>query len=154
MVPPPHNDAPVPLALRLLLAGTSAVTAQLACQPIETVKVRLQLFDSMDAASPYRGYSSFTGGARLLVQSEGVAGLWKGMLPSALREMSYSSLRYGLFVPTLTAIQGLEGGGGDGPPPPAAMWQRFLAGGIAGGVGAAVANPADLLKARMQVELS
>jgi solute carrier family 25 protein 14/30 len=32
------------------------------------------------------------------------------------------------------------------------MWKRFLAGGLSGGIGAAIANPTDLLKARMQAD--
>jgi len=146
-------DAAASPLLRLGLAGLSATAAQIVCQPIETVKIRLQLrVDSLGTRSPYHGYSGIWSGAKLLVRREGVAGLWKGMAPSALREMSYSSLRYGLFVPISSALAGGDGTGTgtDGCPTP--MWKRFLAGGLSGGIGAAIANPTDLLKARMQAD--
>lgn len=140
------GDAPPPtccsFALRLALAGVSATVAQFACQPIETVKIRLQL----RTATKFRRYTSFRSGAQILVQREGVMALWKGMAPSALREMSYSSLRYGLFVPIKSAI-GAENAS-------APTWKLFLAGGLSGGIGAAVSNPTDLLKARMQADAS
>eukprot|EP01063_Lacrimia_lanifica_P008083 TRINITY_DN15212_c0_g1_i1.p1 TRINITY_DN15212_c0_g1~~TRINITY_DN15212_c0_g1_i1.p1 ORF type:complete len:287 (+),score=76.42 TRINITY_DN15212_c0_g1_i1:84-944(+) len=134
-------------AVRVALAGVSATTAQLACQPIETVKIRLQLRDPRDPASPLRHYTSFRAGVAALVRDEGTAALWKGMAPAALREMSYSALRYGLFVPVKDAL----GADADGK---VTWWKRFAAGGISGGVGAAVANPTDLLKARMQSDVA
>ena len=149
------DDAAASPLLRLGLAGLSATAAQTVCQPIETVKIRLQLrVDSLGTRSPYHGYQGIWSGAKLIVRREGVAGLWKGMAPSALREMSYSSLRYGLFLPISSALAGGERTGtgtgtGTGPTP---MWKRFLAGGLSGGIGAAIANPTDLLKARMQAD--
>jgi len=135
------------LSLRLGLAGLSAVAAQLCCQPIETIKIRLQLRDGTDAKSKFRNYGSFRSGARAMVATEGLSALWKGMLPSALREMSYSSLRYGLFIP----IQSMLPTNADNSVP---TWARFTAGGLSGGIGAAIANPTDLLKARMQADTS
>ena len=145
------DDAAASPLLRLGLAGLSATAAQTVCQPIETVKIRLQLrVDSLGTRSPYHGYQGIWSGAKLIVRREGVAGLWKGMAPSALREMSYSSLRYGLFLPISSALARDEcTGTGTGPTP---MWKRFLAGGLSGGIGAAIANPTDLLKARMQAD--
>lgn len=92
------------LALRLSVAGLSATGAQLVCQPIETVKIRLQLRDATDVRSPFRGYRSFPTGFGLLTRKEGFIALWKSMAPSALREMSYSSLGYGRFLPVKEAL--------------------------------------------------
>ena len=89
------SHPPAILTLRLALAGVSATIAQVACQPIETVKIRLQLRDR----TRFRDYTSFSTGLRHLLRSEGALALWKGMAPSAAREMPYSSLRYGLFLP-------------------------------------------------------
>ena len=82
---------------RLSAGGIAAVVAQLCCQPIETVKVRLQNEANLGNAKKYK---SFSNGAMVVVAEEGLArGLWKGMLPSAMRELSYSSLRFGLYQP-------------------------------------------------------
>lgn len=67
------------------------------------------------------------------------------MTPSFLREISYSSLRYGLFVPIQTAL---------GEDSSTSIWKRYIAGGLSGGIGALASSPTDLLKARMQVDVS
>ncbi len=80
------------LPLRLLCAGLAATLAQTACQPIETVKVRMQNEANMAAAK--KRYSSFLAGGKVIVSEEGVMALWKGMLPSAVREMSYRCTQF------------------------------------------------------------
>jgi len=80
------------------------------------------------------------------------------MAPSALREMSYSSIRYGLFVPIQSVLEYTSKRSTSATtiptpmPTPTPMWKRFVAGGLSGGIGAAIANPTDLLKARMQAD--
>ena len=134
------------LALRLSLAGLSAASAQFACQPIETIKTRMQLREP-GVSSRFEGYISFRTGAQTLVREEGCIALWKGMTPSFLREISYSSLRYGLFVPIQSAL-----GNDEGRDP--SVWKRYVAGGLSGGIGASISSPTDLLKARMQADTS
>ena len=80
------------MCTRLALAGVSAAVAQFFVQPIETVKVRLQ----NQTASSKDGFASMT---RRVVSTEGVAGLWKGMAPATMRELSYSAMRFGLYIP-------------------------------------------------------
>ena len=89
------SSAALALGVRLGTGGIAAVTAQTICQPIETVKVRLQN-ESNAAEGAKRLYKGFGNGFRVIAAREGVLGLWKGMLPAAGREMSYSSLRFGL----------------------------------------------------------
>lgn len=69
-------------------------------------------------------------------------GIYKGIEASCAREASYSSLRLGLYEPIKRLI------GATGPKP--ATWKKFAAGGLSGAIGSAIANPADLLKTRMQ----
>jgi len=70
----------------------------------------------------------------------------QGMLPSAIREMSYSSIRFGLYAPIKKAIMGND------KPSDVSLWKKMVAGGLAGGIGSAIANPTDLLKIRMQAD--
>ena len=70
-----------------------------------------------------------------------------GMVPSALRELSYSTLRFGLYKPIKTAI-------GAGTQRETPLWKMVVAGGLAGGVASYIANPTDLLKTRMQADLT
>jgi len=70
-----------------------------------------------------------------------VSGLYRGFSAAALREMTYSSLRFGLYEPFKHALgaKGRE----------SAPWQNVLSGLLAGTVAAAIASPTDLLTARM-----
>ena len=80
------------LVAQLAPGGLAGAFAQSIVQPLETVKVRLQ-----NVGPPtYAGL--FQGGMKV-VSEEGLLALWKGMVPSAMRELSYSSLRFGLYKP-------------------------------------------------------
>eukprot|EP00802_Teleaulax_amphioxeia_P007569 Tamp_07576.p1 GENE.Tamp_07576~~Tamp_07576.p1 ORF type:complete len:489 (+),score=98.94 Tamp_07576:173-1468(+) len=132
------------LALRLFAAGIAATLAQTACQPIETVKVRLQ--NEANLAAAKKRYGSFTNGGLVIAREEGMLALWKGMAPSAVREMSYSSIRFGLYAPIKKILIG------EGSPAEVPLWKKIVAGGLAGGLGSAIANPTDLVKIRMQAD--
>jgi len=71
---------------------------------------------------------------------------YKGIAPSLLRELSYSSIRFGLFVP----VKQLLGAEDDATTP---FWKKLVAGGTVGALGSGLASPADLLKARMQASV-
>lgn len=59
--------------------------------------------DLTDTSMMMRGgvavYSNVFSGARVIISTEGSMALYKGMSAAALREMSYSSLRFGLYEP-------------------------------------------------------
>eukprot|EP00668_Euglena_longa_P041781 GGOE01055044.1.p1 GENE.GGOE01055044.1~~GGOE01055044.1.p1 ORF type:complete len:289 (+),score=101.18 GGOE01055044.1:775-1641(+) len=127
--------------LRIALSGCSAVFAQTVLHPIETTKVRLQ-----NDYGTNRKYRNFLRGSYIILKEEGLfKGLYKGMAPSALRELLYSSLRFGLYVPIKQLL-------GETDPATTPLWKKFTSGGLAAAVGSALANPTDLLKARMQAD--
>lgn len=132
------------LAAQLIPGGLAGVVAQTCVQPVETLKVRLQA--EAAGAEPPR-YKTMLNALRLVTAEEGVLALWKGMAPSAARELSYSTLRFGLYKPIKQAL-------GAGTPRDTPLWKMMLAGGAAGGIASAVANPTDLLKTRMQADTS
>jgi|TARA_B110000208_G_scaffold165754_2_gene204197 solute carrier family 25 protein 14/30 len=61
--------------------------------------------------------------------------------------MSYSSIRFGLYVPVKKII-------GADDPKTAPVWKKICAGGLTGSLGSAIANPVDLIKTRMQADSS
>ena len=129
-------------ALQLLPGGLAGAVAQSIVQPVETLKVRLQA-ESAGSAPPR--YGSMANAFKLVTAEEGFLALWKGMAPSALRELSYSTLRFGLYKPIKKAL-------GAGSPRDTPLWKMMAAGGAAGGVASFIANPTDLLKTRMQAD--
>jgi len=84
-------------------------------------------------------------GLKVVLREEGAIALWKGMVPSGLRELSYSTMRFGLYKPIKTQL-------GAGSPRDTPLWKMMAAGGLAGGIASFIANPTDLLKTRMQAE--
>jgi len=83
--------------------------------------------------------------ARQLVKAEGPGALFMGLPPALLRQSTYGSLRYGLYGP-------IKGMFGITPGQPVPLWKKILAGGSAGAIASAVANPTDLVKVRLQTD--
>eukprot|EP00960_Hanusia_phi_P055312 762935-Hanusia_phi.AAC.3 len=123
------------------MAGLASVVAQTCTQPVEVVKTRLQISGEVGAAA-HKTYNSFLGSATMVARNEGFFGLYKGMSAAALREMSYSSLRFGLYEPFKRVL-----GESDAKHTP--IWKKFASGAAAGIVGSGLANPTDVLKVRM-----
>ena len=63
--------------------------------------MRLQAEAAGTAPQRYGGMGN---ALRLVVAEEGVLALWKGMAPSALRELSYSTLRFGLYAASCACL--------------------------------------------------
>lgn len=61
-------------------------------------------------------------------------GLYKGVAPAIMREMSYSAIRMGLYEPFKELL-----GGHDVSSTP--FWIKIAAGAMSGTLGSAVANP-------------
>nr|KAJ0204226.1 hypothetical protein LSAT_V11C500284910 [Lactuca sativa] len=137
-------------------AGTFASSAFAACFaeictiPLDTAKVRLQLQkkgiagDGIGMGLPkYRGMLGTVG---TIAKEEGLASLWKGIVPGLHRQCLYGGLRIGLYEPIKNLYVG-ENFVGDVP-----LTTKILAGLTTGGLAIAVANPTDLVKVRLQAE--
>ena len=107
------------------------MTASFVTHPLDTIKVRLQLNQNLTSAKTLKK----------MLREENIMVLYKGLSASLLREASYSTLRMGLYDPFKKMI---DSGG------PLPLWKRVFAAGMAGMIGAAIANPADLIKVRFQ----
>jgi hypothetical protein len=126
--------------------------------PIEVVKTRLQLQGELceeknkSAASRIYGkerkYKGFTRSVLHIIKEEGLVGLYKGIVPAALRESSYAAIRLALYDP-IKQMLGEDRTSASGNLP---FWKKFVAGATAGSIGAAIATPTDVLKVRMQAE--
>lgn len=126
----------------MFLAGIASICAGVCTHPIDTCKIRLQI--QVPLANGTKKYKNLVHGIYVIGTEEGLRnGIYKGIGASCAREASYSSLRLGLYEPIKRMI-------GSGPGQQNAMWKKFAAGGLSGAIGSAIANPADLLKTRMQ----
>ncbi|KMS98767.1 hypothetical protein BVRB_3g068440 [Beta vulgaris subsp. vulgaris] len=115
--------------------GASGMLATCVIQPIDMIKVRIQL-----------GQGSAVQVTKNMIANEGVGALYKGLSAGLLRQATYTTARLGSFrILTSKAIAA-----NDGKPLP--LYQKALCGLTAGAIGASVGSPADLALIRMQAD--
>merc|ERR1712110_305281 len=124
---------------QVALAGVSNATAGASTNPVDVIKVRLQMDGQGASGGKYRGVMH---AGRTIFGEEGLAGLYRGIGASLCREMSYSGIRMGLYEPTKQMLGGTD-------PKHTPLLLKITSGAITGTVGSVLANPFDLVKVRM-----
>ncbi|OEL24020.1 Mitochondrial uncoupling protein 5 [Dichanthelium oligosanthes] len=154
--------------------GIASIVAGCSTHPLDLIKVRMQLQGESAAAAvpqpaalrpalafhagghtvalphhhdfpaPPRKPGPLAVGAQIL-RSEGAAGLFSGVSATMLRQTLYSTTRMGLY--DILKTKWTQENGGVLP-----LHRKIVAGLIAGGIGAAVGNPADVAMVRMQAD--
>ncbi|XP_054238277.1 mitochondrial uncoupling protein 3-like isoform X3 [Indicator indicator] len=92
-------EVPPPTAVKFLSAGTAACIADLCTFPLDTAKVRLQIQGEVrhpraPNAVEYRGV---WGTLSTMVRTEGPRSLYRGLAAGLQRQMSFASIRIGLY---------------------------------------------------------
>ncbi|EDO34326.1 predicted protein [Nematostella vectensis] len=135
---------------RFVLGGLSCMTATTVTNPIEVVKIRMQLDNELGSKHNskdifreryYKGLIR-TGLSRVY-REEGVRGLYRGIFPALLRQAIYSSTRLGAYEPIKNLLGATDSTS-------AALWKKIVAGVSSGVIGSAIATPTDLVKIRFQ----
>ncbi|XP_028357247.1 putative mitochondrial transporter UCP3 isoform X4 [Physeter macrocephalus] len=90
------SEVPPTTAVKFLGAGTAACFADLLTFPLDTAKVRLQIQGENQAArsTQYRGV---LGTILTMVRTEGPRSPYKGLVAGLQRQMSFASVRIGLY---------------------------------------------------------
>ncbi|XP_028102294.1 mitochondrial dicarboxylate/tricarboxylate transporter DTC-like [Camellia sinensis] len=115
--------------------GASGMLATCVIQPIDMIKVRIQL-----------GQGSATDVTKNMFKNEGIGAFYKGLTAGLLRQATYTTARLGSFrILTNKTIEA-----NDGKPLP--LYQKALCGLTAGAIGASVGSPVDLALIRMQAD--
>ena len=115
--------------------------------PAEVCKIRMQAqYHSMldPAQVAHRKYKNVIQTAYVMVKEEGPRALYKGLLPTTLRQGCNQAVNFTAYqyVKThLLRMQNLQ---------ELPSWQALLLGGISGGMGPLVNNPLDVCKTRLQ----
>ncbi|KAK3286043.1 hypothetical protein CYMTET_6371 [Cymbomonas tetramitiformis] len=112
-------------------AGTSGMASAALLQPVDTVKVQLQM--------------GAQGSPLSVARSLGIGGLYSGVSAALLRQATYTTARIGIFQTSLAQLSDMEGGG------PSVATKTGCAI-FAGALGAVVGTPADMALVRMQVD--
>ncbi|XP_061353478.1 mitochondrial uncoupling protein 5-like [Gastrolobium bilobum] len=145
--------------------GIASIIAGCSTHPLDLIKVRMQLQGEPNPVHNLRPALVFQTGSSIhvapppmpqtrvgpigvgvrLVQQEGIAALFSGVSATVLRQTLYSTTRMGLYDVLKTKWS--DPNGGNMP-----LLRKIEAGLIAGGIGAAVGNPADVAMVRMQAD--
>lgn len=131
----PVNNAPS-MAKNFLFGGISGILATLVIQPIDMVKVRIQLAsESGKPTNPIQITKDY-------YKENGIKGFYKGLDSAIIRQACYATTRLGIFYSLIDFFK---------------KENESISFGIksfssisAGAIAAMVANPADLILVRMQ----
>ncbi|XP_043855208.1 mitochondrial uncoupling protein 3 isoform X2 [Dromiciops gliroides] len=145
MVGPKATDIPPTTAVKCLGAGTAACFADLLTFPLDTAKVRLQIQGESQTEQAVQNvrYQGLLGTIRTMVKNEGPTSLYNGLVAGLQRQMSFASIRIGLYdsVKQFYTPKGAEN---------SSIMIRILAGCTTGAMAVTCAQPTDVVKVRFQ----
>ncbi|CAF1203233.1 unnamed protein product [Didymodactylos carnosus] len=127
-------------------AGLSCAIVSSILNPFDVIKIRLQLNDEKAKLYTLQG-GHFRQVVKTIIQNEGgVISLWtRGLTASIMREITYSSLRIGLYE----AIRNYNHKDDKRKP---SLGKKILSGALGGAVASSLTNPCDVVKIRLQNE--
>jgi solute carrier family 25 (mitochondrial oxoglutarate transporter), member 11 len=130
-------------ALPFINGGLAGMTATTVIQPIDMIKVRLQLAGEGTTGGPKPTPISVT---REVIAAGRVLDLYTGLSAGLLRQAVYTTARMGFFDTFMNTAKATAEAKGKAP----GFQERAAAGLSAGGLAAFIGNPADLALIRMQ----
>nr|XP_023665714.1 mitochondrial uncoupling protein 2-like [Paramormyrops kingsleyae] len=138
-------DVPPTAMVKFFGAGAAACIADLVTFPLDTAKVRLQIQgEAQSSAAVAVRYRGVFGTIATMVRTEGPRSLYNGLVAGLQRQMSFASVRIGLYDSVKQFYtKGSEHVG---------IGSRLLAGCTTGALAVAVAQPTDVVKVRFQAQ--
>jgi len=127
-----------------LFGGASGMFATSCIQPVDMVKVQIQLQGESTGKVQIKSKNPFVLGSYIM-KEKGVSGLYRGLSAGLVRQATYTTARLGLFKTFAKAAKSPE-------EKTLAFWKRALCGLSAGGIAAIFGNPADVALIRMQAD--
>jgi solute carrier family 25 oxoglutarate transporter 11 len=123
-----------------MFGAIAGCTATCFIQPIDMVKVRLQLSGEGGTTAIKNPFSM----AKLILKEEGALAFYRGLSAGLLRQVTYGMARLGIFRTVSDALKE--------PGKPVSFSTSIIAGLAAGGLGSMLGTPADLALIRMQAD--
>lgn len=138
---PVKKPVDVPSSLNFIFGGFSGCLATCVVQPIDMIKTQIQIASEGGSSkiNPIHITKDF-------IKQNSFLALYKGLDSALLRQVLYTTTRFGIFYSLSDAIKNKNKG------KPVSTFQKVLSALTAGGIGAALANPADLILIRMQAD--
>lgn len=123
---------------RWYFGGVASAGAACITHPLDLLKVQMQ-------TQKGKNVSMITVVTKVL-QSQGISGLYNGISASLLRQLTYSTARFGIYEVAKQQLTPKDGR-------PMSFFMAASAAGLGGFAGGLVGNPADLVNVRMQNDI-
>ena len=129
----------IPKFSKFVLGGTSGMLATCVTQPLDLIKTRMQVSKVTGGARPST-FSVIAG----VIRNEGFTKLYSGLSASMLRQATYTTTRLGIYGSLYGTFSKTHGRPG--------LVMDLAFGMTAGGLGALVGTPADMVLIRMTMD--
>lgn len=116
---------------RWYFGGLASAGAACFTHPLDLLKVTLQ--------TQQKGSISLVGLTKNIVREQGVLSLYNGISASLLRQLTYSTARFGIYEVGKQSMS-----------PDAGFASKVLLAGMSGAMGGFIGTPADMVNVRMQ----
>jgi solute carrier family 25 aspartate/glutamate transporter 12/13 len=136
----------IPLWAEIMAGGTAGGCQVVFTNPLEIVKIRLQVQGEAIKAAAREGEQVTKRSAMWIVRHLGLVGLYKGASACLMRDMPFSAI----YFPTYSHLK--KDFFGESPSKKLGIVQLLTAGAIAGMPAAYLTTPFDVIKTRLQVE--
>ncbi|KAF4999952.1 hypothetical protein FDECE_11354 [Fusarium decemcellulare] len=135
------HSVPVPRSYPFWFGGSASSMATLLTHPLDLVKVRLQ-------SAATQGRASMAGVTVHIISSEGYQGLYAGLSAALLRQLTYSTVRFGVYEDLKARLHQRE------EAKTASSLLLIPLSALSGFLGGVAGNPADIVNVRMQSDMS
>eukprot|EP00096_Caligus_rogercresseyi_P008102 TRINITY_DN2645_c0_g1_i2.p1 TRINITY_DN2645_c0_g1~~TRINITY_DN2645_c0_g1_i2.p1 ORF type:complete len:324 (-),score=94.37 TRINITY_DN2645_c0_g1_i2:1601-2572(-) len=140
------KEGKLPIHREMAAGGSAGLCQIVITTPMELLKIQLQDSGRLAAQSPGQANKiSALSITKELLRSKGIFGLYKGTSATMLRDVSFSVCYFPLFA-KLNSLGPKRPGSGE-----SVFWWSFISGCGAGSISAALVNPADVVKTRLQL---
>ncbi|TKA76096.1 hypothetical protein B0A55_04415 [Friedmanniomyces simplex] len=136
----------IPFRMEMLAGASAGMCQVIFTNPLEIVKIRLQVQGEAMKAAARDGEAIPKRSAMWIVRHLGLLGLYKGASACMLRDAPFSAI----YFPTYAHLK--RDFFGESPTKKLGVLQLLTAGAIAGMPAAYLTTPADVIKTRLQVE--
>jgi len=134
------------LAIDFVCAAVGELVSLSVYVPSEVVAKRMQVAGG--TASPIHSYRNSAHALKTIVRTEGVRGLYTGLVSTAARDIPFTALQLMLFEKFKRAAGVAENGASGSSS--GGVGLNALLGGLSGGIAAAITTPFDMAKTKLQ----
>uniref|UniRef100_A0A452R4P2 Mitochondrial brown fat uncoupling protein 1 n=1 Tax=Ursus americanus TaxID=9643 RepID=A0A452R4P2_URSAM len=145
MVGPTASDVRPTMTVKIFSAGVAACAADVITFPLDTAKVRLQVIQGECQTSKAIRYKGVLGTITTLAKTEGPMKLYSGLPAGLQRQISFASLRIGLYDTVQEFFS-------TGKETTASLGSKIAAGLTTGGVAVLIGQPTEVVKVRLQAQ--